>query len=92
MRIRPCMTRLSPNFVKKFVPFRKSDDKGCLQALQPDARYRNRRDRHMTGGPGFGSEHFKQYDFLHDKEERPFLSGQEFDPETIQKMAEGSMG
>jgi hypothetical protein len=46
----------------------------------------------MTGGPGFGSEHFKQYDFLHDKEERPFLSGQEFDPETIQKMAEGSMG
>jgi hypothetical protein len=23
---------------------------------------------------------------------RPFLSGQEFDPETIQKMAEGSMG
>jgi len=21
-----------------------------------------------TGGPGFGSEHFKQYDFLHDKE------------------------
>ncbi len=50
---------------------RKSDDKGCLQALQPDARYRNRRDRHMTGGPGFWSEHFKEYDFLHDKEERP---------------------
>ena len=28
----------------------------------------DRRDRYPTGGPGFGFEHFKQYDFLRDKE------------------------
>jgi hypothetical protein len=71
---------------------RKSDDKGCLQALQPDARYRNRRDRHMTGGPGFWSEQRNTTSSTIRRSVRPTLgegeSGQEFDPETIQKMAD----
>jgi hypothetical protein len=80
VRIRPCMTRLSPNFVKKFVPFRKSDDKGCLQALQPDEFRRWLRDRwaetrqSLRPPAARGGRNMSI---------RPFLSGQEFDPETV---------
>ena len=45
---RPCMTRSLPKFEKKSVPSRKkSDDKGCLQALQHNPRPRH--DRKVQG-------------------------------------------